>query len=1112
MKTSNVLRAIFWAAVYAFLIWGACAYGQGSNGGILYASDFAAWSLPQGTGPANGMIAWPSAQVCQISTVGGYSFTAPKVGRKLTIVDNGVPAHTETVTPTQVTVGPGGCSLTATMSYSHLSYTVKSGTAGLQEAIDYQTGLPQGALVVLTPAWTLAGGTTGMITGAYGTSLVSISDQRDAVLIAYTWNGSAYVATSFGGSACDPNTIPNGCTGGTSLLAAQGSLGISPVQNIVKYGAVIDGMSGTDIGPAVQSAIAACPGDSGTGGVSCTVLLPCTGVGCYWKTQTAITSAYSKSILILIEGKVQLGDTLLENSFIVLQGNSGGTPQGFQNRGPAAEIHGAPWKGTMGTAITSIGSHSFTPTFTTGVIGNLSTNSWLTIVDPVTVTTIGTVTRTAWTGNSPNVSATLTSYTRMAPGSLITVSGCTDSSFNVTNTFVIAVNYQKHLISWAEDQAAGTTTGCTITGWNQDSFESTRLTNVGSSTLTATFRKTHLATAHWGIAGVALPAGVGPYELDYLEIQSATGAQFVTGDTVDATLIGDGFAASANVTSIGADVNLGLSTVRDVSVASSLASFWTCYTTGYQNCAEPSFPSGAWRCTYYGDVPNEGGCGHTSFKDTTFYGGFEADSNQRTASVSMPDFEHVEFRMSPQYAVDIDNRYGSSNPFQLDYAVPEDNAIGTPVLCTVGTTDGDAGYFVGPVHVGRWESSATYCLAPPDFNGRLIAWPTDNLELPVRPGFPAGTFDSGGKQLTEFYGQDAGLGPSVIPFATQAVNSAANVSGQCVSSGKCTVSTVVGPDGSADAIEIKAISDAAYPPPYGWTGSIATYAGDWILYGAKVRHGAGLNAPSSLAGNASLDIASFGTDSFIGNSPQFWQMGITLNGDWESIVGAATVVTGEATPHTVGLRMWPGPLSTEGNQFYNWFVIVVPGPNNPAWDLVTTGETIERVRRDLLHGAVPSSFNHPGIAVTLERVAAPEFDILTPATGAITPIAGTPQSVIIVADAGVDPSHGGTAVCWDSGHGGTAVCNSTSGIVLVTFGTTPVDDDLFEVGWVSAKASMPVLTPAQVHATAPPQCWIQEDADNSTTLKGVIIQNSATCGFISNMTEYVSYHIDPVLP
>jgi hypothetical protein len=193
----------------------AMVHAQGSSGGILYASDFAAWSLPQGTGPASGTIAYPDPSICHVSSK-GYNFVAPKVGRSLKILDSGVPANSETVVPTQVVVGPSGCTITATMAHTHLSYSVVSGTAGLQEAIDYQTGLPQGALVYLTPSWTLAGGVTSMITSAYGTTLVSILDERTAVIVPYTWNGSAYVAVPFAGGSTSWSSLTN-ATGALAL-------------------------------------------------------------------------------------------------------------------------------------------------------------------------------------------------------------------------------------------------------------------------------------------------------------------------------------------------------------------------------------------------------------------------------------------------------------------------------------------------------------------------------------------------------------------------------------------------------------------------------------------------------------------------------------------------------------------------------------------------------------------------------------------------------------------------------------------------------------------------------------------------------------------------------
>ena len=170
---------------------------QGSNGGIIYPQDFAQWNLPQGTGPATGTLSYPDATICRITSQ-AYNFTAPRIGRPLTIVDQ-TPGLTEPVPPSQVIVGPQGCIVNALMAHQHYSYTVRSGTAGLQEAIDYNVQQNLGALVVLTPAWTAIGGTTGMITSANGSALVSIIDERTSCPVPYTWSGSAYVA---GNSYC----------------------------------------------------------------------------------------------------------------------------------------------------------------------------------------------------------------------------------------------------------------------------------------------------------------------------------------------------------------------------------------------------------------------------------------------------------------------------------------------------------------------------------------------------------------------------------------------------------------------------------------------------------------------------------------------------------------------------------------------------------------------------------------------------------------------------------------------------------------------------------------------------------------------------------------------
>lgn len=197
--------------------------------GWLNASDFNLWSLPQGSTPAQGTINWSPNSSCTVSS-GNYQFQAFRPGRRITIVDAN-PAHTETVTPVTVTVGPSNCQVTANMQYTHYTYSVVSASQGLQEALDYQAKLGT-AMVLVTPAWTAAGGTTGKITSALGYSNVSILDGRNSDLCSYTWNGSAYASIG---------CIGSGGGGGSISLTTSGVSGAatltSGVLNIPNYSA-----------------------------------------------------------------------------------------------------------------------------------------------------------------------------------------------------------------------------------------------------------------------------------------------------------------------------------------------------------------------------------------------------------------------------------------------------------------------------------------------------------------------------------------------------------------------------------------------------------------------------------------------------------------------------------------------------------------------------------------------------------------------------------------------------------------------------------------------------------------------------------------------------------
>jgi hypothetical protein len=131
------------------------------------------------------------------------------------------------------------------------------------------------------------------------------------------------------------------------------------------------------------------------------------------------------------------------------------------------------------------------------------------------------------------------------------------------------------------------------------------------------------------------------------------------------------------------------------------------------------------------------------------------------------------------------------------------------------------------------------------------------------------------------------------------------------------------------------------------------------------------------------------------------------------------------------------------------------------------------------------------------------------------PGAASPQAVTITADAGVDPTHGGTAACATSlGF----VCTSTYGVVKIVYGTTPADQDVFSVSWASAKSTMPIVLAAPALNSVTTAAWAfagypaVQDSDTTTTTKASVSVESATGGTLAGQIAYVAYHIDPVLP
>jgi len=167
------------------------ANGPADVAGLLYASNFAHWTAsptPSGT-------RWDNPGQCY-ATSGGIVFPMFSTTAPITIVDNGVPSNTETVTPSLASYNGGGCSVSLPATHAHSNYYLKSGTLGLQEALNW-IGSGYG-VVVVTPDWVAMGGTSGMITAATAGTNTTILDQRNSTAIAYTGTTPASNATGSG--------------------------------------------------------------------------------------------------------------------------------------------------------------------------------------------------------------------------------------------------------------------------------------------------------------------------------------------------------------------------------------------------------------------------------------------------------------------------------------------------------------------------------------------------------------------------------------------------------------------------------------------------------------------------------------------------------------------------------------------------------------------------------------------------------------------------------------------------------------------------------------------------------------------------------------------------
>ena len=171
---------------------------------------------PNATGSGTLTLAFGAFSLADGTTVNPFNLNAP------ILVGEG--SSTETVTPTAVSASTplvyGSTQITATFANLHgTGDSVRSGTCGLQEAINYASVVYGGGQIVVDAYWSAIGGTNAMIAAAVLPVNVSIFDVRTAGLQPITNAPSSLTAlaapTALSTGAATYGIITTSTTGGT---------------------------------------------------------------------------------------------------------------------------------------------------------------------------------------------------------------------------------------------------------------------------------------------------------------------------------------------------------------------------------------------------------------------------------------------------------------------------------------------------------------------------------------------------------------------------------------------------------------------------------------------------------------------------------------------------------------------------------------------------------------------------------------------------------------------------------------------------------------------------------------------------------------------------------
>ena len=525
-----------------------------------------------------------------------------------------------------------------------------------------------------------SGGTSGTINSGNGGQIAYYTASGTTIggMSAVVLNAGGTGATSASGAMA--NLLPGVASDGNNGIKVTGNVAAgeslpatSPYADIRAYGAAIDGA--TPINTALAAAQAVCPlyYSGAQNGASCSILIPAGGTlgALLGPTSTPLTPLGNPLGRVKLQGKLQLSSTLVLNGGTI-EGDCGGGIGSLVDTGCTADIVGPNVYGTLGTAITVPNvATQIAPVFGAGSLTNLIQGSSMHIADLTSCT--ASVTLSGVNGSVDYYIGTCSGRTDIPPEAVITVTGCSNSAFNTSSNgaSVNAVDWPNNIIAWfGPVGTAGSTTGCTITGLNYDTYEGVEITGSNgtggcpSGDICFVPAYVHGATAEWGEDAVRNPANNFVHaELLNVNISQSAGAQLWAEGGSGVVLDGVTLSPRSLLTSIAADYSSGQFQGSFTQNSEMDADINFAPNCGVANtCGNTSFPAGLLCDQLPSGTGNGGGNGCPGFINNTIIDSAiytRATSDDGDPGSGIPSMDNVTIQRSNGCGVFLDSRYGA---------------------------------------------------------------------------------------------------------------------------------------------------------------------------------------------------------------------------------------------------------------------------------------------------------------------------------------------------------------------------------------------------------------------------------------------------------------------